>query len=100
MENESRPAPFAVLSFDSASLMKLRMVCWAEAGGVFAGGVSDAPVVDVPVVLSVVLPVAPLALVRSPVAVPFAGVPLPAAESLAEAPDESEAVDAPSVALG
>jgi hypothetical protein len=46
VENERRPAPFDVLSFESASLMKLRMVFWAEAGVV--GGVSAVPLVEVP----------------------------------------------------
>ena len=66
VENERRPAPFDVLSFESASLMKSRMVFCAEAG--VAGGVSAVPLVDVP-------PVAPE--VASPVEVDE--VPLPAA---------------------
>jgi hypothetical protein len=45
VENERRPAPFDVLSFESASLMKLRMVFCAEAG--VAGGVSAVALVDV-----------------------------------------------------
>jgi len=43
VENERRPAPFAELSFESASLMKSMRVFCADAGGVVAGGVAEAP---------------------------------------------------------
>jgi hypothetical protein len=82
VEKERRPAPFAELSLESASLMKSMRVFCADAGGVVAGGVSP----------PLVVPVGSLSVVPEP-----ASLAEPAEVALPEAASPAEAVDAPSV---